>query len=178
MEFGFADLLQAIPGIMNSFRGIDTSAQSNIAGQQQNIANAIYNPSNPLYQQLYGQQRREINQNTASTIAQAGNQNRLLSAMGRTPLFSPERNGEQSFRQAVMGQQGSDLAAQNQARGILQQGMTALGNPGGLLGGGTGAFGGANSLNEARYGQAKTLSGANNQNQVGFDSLAKLLRGY
>lgn len=168
MAFGFSDLLQAIPGILSSFRGINTGAQANLTGQQQNISNAIYNPNNPLYQQLYGQQRQNINQNTAASIAQAGNQNRLLSGMGRTPLFSPERNGEQSFRQAVMGQQNSDVQAQDQTRNILGQGMNAV----------NGALSGANNYSQLQYGSNRLNQGTGNQNNIGFNSIAQLLRGF
>lgn len=167
MAFGIGDLLSALPGILNSFKGINTNAQSNIAGQQANIANAMYNPINPLYQQLYGQQRQNINQNTAATISQAGNQNRLLSSMGRTPLFSPERNGEQSFRQAVAGQDSSDLQAQNQTRNILGEGMTGLNS----------ALQSANNNNVLQYGASRTLQGSQNQIPIGFNSIGQMLNG-
>lgn len=175
-EAGASSLLNILPGLLQSFKGINTGPQQQIAGQQQNIANAIYNPSNPLYQQLYGQQKQAIQQNTAATIGQASNQNRLLSSMGRTPLFSPERNGEESFRQAVMGQQGADVQAQNQTRSVLQAGEQALGSPGSLYQGGTGALGGANNLNTLQYGAGRLGEGAGNQELVGFNSLAQLLR--
>lgn len=164
---GISSLLTALPGIINSFKGVNTKNQSNIAGQQANIANAQYNTANPLYQQLYGQERQNIQQAGAANIAQAGNQNRLLSSMGRTPLFSPERNGEEAFRQSVMNQDSSDLQAQNAARGIL----------GGAQSGLNSAMGGAQANNAAQYGASRVLQGGNNQTPIGFNSIAQLFRG-
>lgn len=164
---GGASLLTAIPGILNSFKGVNTKAQSNIAGQQANVANAYYNPSNPLYQQLYGQERQNIQQTGAQQIAQAGNQNRLLSSMGRTPLFSQDRNGEEAFRQSVMNQDSSDLQAQNATRGILGGAMTGL----------NGALEGANNRNVLQYGASRTLQGSNNQTPIGFNSIGQFLQG-
>lgn len=167
--------LNSILGILQSFKGINSKNQSNISGQQQQVANATYNPSNPLYQQLYGQERQNIQQTGAAQIAQAGNQNRLLSSMGRTPLFSPERNGQEAFRQSVMSQQGADLEAQNATRGIL----------GGAQSGLTAAMTGANQRSAAQYGtpnqftggvQGGYMGGSNNQNALGANSILQLLQ--
>lgn len=161
------NLLTALPGIFSAFKGVNTKNQSNIAGQQSQVANAIYNPSNPLYQQLYGAERQDIQQTGAANIAQAGNQNRLLSSMGRTPLFSQERNGEQAFRQGVMNQQGADVQAQNATRGILSSSLGGLGS----------AMQGANANSAAQYGASRVMQGGNNQTPIGFNSIAQLLRG-
>lgn len=172
---GGAGGLNSLLGIIQQFKGINSKNQSNISGQQSQVANAIYNPSNPLYQQLYGQERQNIQQTGAANIAQAGNQNRLLSSMGRTPLFSPERNGEQAFRQGVMNQQGADVDAQNATRGILGGAEQALG----------GAMTGANQRSAAQYGTPNPYTGgtmggfqggSQNQNTAGFATIAQLLQ--
>lgn len=164
---GASSLLTALPGILSSFKGVNAKNQSNISGQQQNVANAMYNPSNPLYQQLYGQERQNIQQTGAQQIAQAGNQNRLLSSMGRTPLFSQQRNGEEAFRQSVMNQQGADVAAQNATRGILSNSMSGLNT----------AMVGANERSSALYGPSRIAQGANNQTPIGFSSIGQFLNG-
>lgn len=164
---GAGNLLTALPGILSSFKGVNTKNQSDISGQQAQVANAIYNPSNPLYQQLYGQQRQNIQQTGAAQIAQASNQNRMLSSMGRTPLFSPERNGQEAFRQSVMNQQGADVAAQNQTRGILSSAMGGLNT----------ALVGANERNSALYGPSRVAQGSNNQTPIGFNSIGQFLNG-
>lgn len=167
--------LNSILGILQNLKGINSKNQSNISGQQQNVAQAIYNPSNPLYQQLYGQQRQNIQQQGAAAIAQAGNQNRLLSSMGRTPLFSPERNGEEAFRQGVMNQQGADVEAQNQTRNILGGAEGALGQ----------AMTGANQRSASQYGTPNPYTGgvmggfqggSNNQTSLGLGTIANMLQ--
>lgn len=163
---GGGNLLTALPGIINSFKGVNTKNQSNIAGQQSQVANAMVNPSNPLYQQLYGKNKQNIEQQGAAGIAEAGDQNRLLSSMGRTPLFAGGRGGEASFRQAVNNQQNAGV----QAQGLTQQMLGAA--QGGL----SSAMNGANQNNAAQYGASRVLQGSNNQTPIGFNSIAQLLR--
>lgn len=87
----------------------------------QNYANAAVDTNNPLYQQVYGQQREQGQQNLAQQIQELSNQNRKLSSMGRVPLFDPERGGEQLFRGITQGYQGIQNQAANDSRGILNQ---------------------------------------------------------
>jgi hypothetical protein len=69
--------------------------------------------NNPLYQQIYGQQKEQGQQNLAESIAELTGQNRKLASMGRVPLFDPERGGEQLFRGVTSGYQD----VQNKAAG-------------------------------------------------------------
>lgn len=85
----------------------------------QNYANAATDINNPLYQQIYGQQKQQGQQNLADQISELSNQNRKLSSMGRTPLFDPERGGEQLFRGITSGYQNIQNQAANDTRGIL-----------------------------------------------------------
>lgn len=85
----------------------------------QNYANAAVDTNNPLYQQVYGQQKQQGQQNLADQISQLSNQNRKLSSMGRVPLFDPERGGETLFRGITKGYQDVQNNAANQSRGIL-----------------------------------------------------------
>lgn len=121
-----SSLLQLIPALMAGFKGLGTSGQNNTTSQLENVTNAMYNPTNPLYQQLYGQNKQMLQQNMGNAISQAEGQNRAMSAMGRTPLFSPERNGELAFRTMVQGQGAAGQAAQ-------QQTESQLGNAGTML---------------------------------------------
>lgn len=162
-----ANLLTALPGILNSFKGVNTKAQSNIAGQQQRVANAMINPSNPLYQQLYGQNRQNIQQQGAAGIAAAGDQNRLLSSMGRTPLFAGGRQGEAEFRQSVNNQQNAGVQANDLTESQLGAGMGGLNS----------ALAGANARNASQYGASRVMQGSQNQTPIGFNSIAQLLRG-
>lgn len=162
-------LLQFLPGIISSFRGINTGRQKQISDQLNNIGNAAYNPSNPLYQQLYGQNRNLMQQNLGDAISQLEGRNRSLSAMGRTPLFSPQRGGEQAFRQmTAMGPQ-IGLQAQDQTQKQLLNAGNILGNRY------AGALGAANNYTQLQYGP-RADTGALNQDLAGYGSMANFLR--
>jgi len=85
----------------------------------QDIAAAYGNMDNPMYQKIYGQQKQAGQQNIAEVIAEMQRQNRKSSAMGRTPLFSQERGGEQQFRGLVQGYQDAQNNAMGQTNDIL-----------------------------------------------------------
>lgn len=131
----FFSALSSIPGLIADFSG-STSNPYQKQEQQQGAnsaaaAAAIGNPSNPLYQQLYGQYQQQNKNNLASTISQLQGQNRMLTGMGRTPLFDPNRGGETIFRGLMQGQQdaGVQSAQQtNQALQAQQQGANSAGN--------------------------------------------------
>lgn len=105
-----------------------------------------YTPSlnNKKYKQFYGQFRQQGQQNIADFIAEAQRQNRKQSAMGRTPLFSPERGGEVMFREMIRGYQdnqntASGMALDATSKALQQQQQNDLqkadvwGNIGGAL---------------------------------------------
>lgn len=97
----------------------------------QNAADAMTDINNPLYQQIYGQQQQQGQQNLAQSIQQLSMQNRKLSSMGRVPLFDPERGGEQLFRGLTSGYQDVQNQAATNTRGILGNSFAnnlALGN--------------------------------------------------
>lgn len=156
---GISSLLQAIPAILASFKGLNTGGQQNTTGQLQNVSNAIYNTQNPLYQQLYGQNKQSIQQNEGNAIAQAEGENRRLSATGRTPLFSPERNGEVAFRTAVQGAGQAGQQAQQQTESQLGAASNAL----------HGVYGAQQANTENQFGNTSLGLG-------GFNSIADLLR--
>lgn len=85
----------------------------------QNTIDAIGNTNNPQYQNIYNQQRQQGQDNLAQQIMQLSNANRKLSSLGRTPLFDPERGGEQLFRGMTQGYQDVQNQAANNARSIL-----------------------------------------------------------
>lgn len=159
MGLDISSLLQAIPAIMASFKGLNTKGQGDTTGQMQNVSNAMYNVQNPLYQHLYGQNQQAIQQQTGNTIAQMEGENRRLSGMGRTPLFSPERNGEVAFRTAVQSAGQAGQQAHQQTEGQLAQASNAL----------HGVYGAQQANTENQFGNTSLGLG-------GFNSIADLLR--
>ncbi len=114
---GITSLLQFIPGFLQLMHGMNNSGQKQTAAQLRNVNNAMVNPNNPLYQQMYGQYQQQGKTQLGENISQMEGQNRMLSGMGRTPLFSPGREGEAAFRaQAALGPQiGVQAGQQTQA---------------------------------------------------------------
>lgn len=97
-----------------------------LPGKQQRYMQPAYdtfaaaaNSNSPQYQQIYGEQKQQGQQNLAETIAELSRQNRKLSMLGRAPLFSNERGGEQQFRALTQGYQDVQNHAANDTRGIL-----------------------------------------------------------
>lgn len=121
-----AGLLKAGSAANYNLQGTNLKPQQSIASEMGNLADAQYNPSNPLYQQVYNQENQSAKQDLATAIAEASRQNRKLSVLGRTPLFDPERGGEQMFRQTIQGYQGAQDQARARARQILGAGQNAL----------------------------------------------------
>jgi len=122
-----SSLMQAIPSILQGFGMIgNQSGQNNInalGNNSANIANAMNNPNNPLYQQLYGQQKQQNMNNLANATSMIQGQNRMQSAMGRTPLFAQGRGGEEVFRNLMNGYQNNDATAQQQVHNTLAQNL-------------------------------------------------------
>jgi len=83
------------------------------------ILDAMQDPTSQKYQQIYGQQRQQGQQNLAETIAELSRQNRKLAMMGRVPLFNEERGGEQQFRALTQGYQDVQNRAAGQTQDIL-----------------------------------------------------------
>ncbi len=109
-----------------NFTGTNLAPQRSIADEMGNLANASYNPNNPTYQAIYNNENQSAKQDLSSAIAEMSNQNRKLSMLGRTPLFSPERGGEQMFRQTIQGYQTAQDTARARARQIIGAGQGAL----------------------------------------------------
>lgn len=124
-QYPVSSLLQAIPAITYGFQGMNTGPQANAASQLGQVANAQMDTNNPLYQQIYGQQKQQAQQNLSQSIQELTNQNRKLSSMGRVPLFDPERGGEQLFRGLTQGYQNAgNIAAQNTEATLGRAGQT------------------------------------------------------
>lgn len=81
--------------------------------------NAMADPNSAQYQNIYSQQKQQGQQNLAEVIAEAQRQNRKAGAMGRTPLFSQERGGEDIFRNLTKGYQDTQNQAAGQTQDIL-----------------------------------------------------------
>ena len=121
-----AGILKSGAGMSYNLRPTNLKAQQGMLGEMGELANAQYNPDNPLYQRLYGQEKDAANQDLAAVIAEMSRQNRKLSSLGRTPLFSPERGGEQMFRATIQGHQDAQNMARMRAREILGGGQRAM----------------------------------------------------
>lgn len=152
-----AGLVSLIPSLVQLFSGTKSNSGS-IASQSQGIANAMTNTQNPLYQQLYGQFNQQNKTNAASAISAADAQNRLNAAMGRVPLFSPERRGQESFRNSILASQNAGQTANQQTLATLQAANRGL----------SGALDAGNEAYKARF---------NNQvgNVLGYSNLANFL---
>lgn len=165
---GIGSLLQFIPGFLQLMHGINNSGQKQTAAQLSNVNNAMVNPNNPLYQQMYGQYKQQGQQQLGENISQMQGYNRMQSAMGRTPLFAPERQGEQAFRaQAAAGPQigiaagqETQQALQNASRGLMGAGMQ----------------GGVNEqLLKSQYSPQRLGYGATGQTTAGLADLSRFL---
>lgn len=120
-------LLTAIPGLMNAFGGGTTAPyqkqQEELAKRNMQISQALTDTNNPLYQQLYGQYKNQNQSNMANTISQLQGQNRMNASMGRVPLFSQERGGENIFRALMEQAQNGGVQADQQTRQSLMGGL-------------------------------------------------------
>lgn len=99
-----------------------------LPGKQERYMQPAYNtfaaaadPNSHQYQQIYGQQRQQGQENLAESIAELSRQNRKLSMLGRTPLFDQERGGEQVFRGLTQGYQNVQHQAADDTRAILAE---------------------------------------------------------
>lgn len=119
------DILKYLAGAQYNVQGVNTAPQEAISGNINNLANAQIDENNPLFQQIYGQEKQAGQQDLAQSIAEAVAQNRKLSMLGRTPLFSPERGGETTFRALTQGYQSTQDQARQRARQIIGAGQNA-----------------------------------------------------
>lgn len=113
----FLSLITAVPGLISDWTG---STSDPYKKKKEQITSALGDTTNPLYQQLYGQYRQQGAQNLGAGLAEVQRQNRLSNRMGRTPLLSSDRGGEQMFRQLMQGYQGLGTQADQQTRQNLQ----------------------------------------------------------
>lgn len=164
-QFPTSSLMTAIPSVLSGFGMIgNQSGNNNINALGKNssqLAGALSNTNNPLYQQMYGQNRQQNMQNLAQGIGAIQGENRMQSAMGRTPLFARGREGEDAFRTMAQGYQNADLQAANQTRGQIGQALQ----------------GSAMAGNQA-LGQRYANAGQNNSQLNSFNSIAQLLKGF
>lgn len=89
----------------------------------QNLIAAQTDINNPTYQGIYNQQKQQGQTNLAESIAELVRQNRKQAMMGRVPLFSNERGGEQLFRGLTRGYQDVQNQAANNTQGIIGEGI-------------------------------------------------------
>lgn len=183
-----ATLLKSAPTLQSLFSGENSAPylkeQRANAERQNQLTDALTNTQNPIFQNLYGQFEQQGNQDVARVLAEAQGQNRASASLGRVPLLSQERGGEQLFRALMEGKQKSSNSASEMARGNIQaalQGGNATANAYDNLSG----YGKAkNAARDAAYGGIGDLLGGN-QMQIpsfetggmsGFDDMAKLMK--
>ncbi len=109
--------LQSLAGAIPAY-GYAKKANKYYQPAMQTMA-AMGDPNSAQYQNIYKQQQQMGRDNLVDVIAEASRQNRKLSAMGRTPLFSQERGGEEVFRNLTRGYQDVQGQAANQTQDIL-----------------------------------------------------------
>lgn len=90
----------------------------------QQLLSAMTDTNNPQYQQIYGQQKQQGQQNLAESIAELSRQNRKLQVMGRSPLLDDERGGEATFRTLTKGYQDVQSQAAGNTQNILGNAYT------------------------------------------------------
>lgn len=140
------DILKYLAGAHYNMQGVNIAPQEAISGKIDDLANAQVDENSPIFQQIYGQEKQQGQQDLAASIAEAVAQNRKLSMLGRTPLFSPERGGETTFRALTQGYQNAQDTARQRARQIIGAGQSAQ----------------SGALNSAN-----TVSGLQEQNRAG-----------
>lgn len=160
-----SSLMTSIPSILSGFGLIGNQSGNNninaLGNNSANIANAMNNTNNPLYQQMYGQQKEQNMNNLASATSMMQGQNRMQSAMGRTPLFAQGRGGEEIFRNLMQGYQNNDATAQQQVHNQLAQNLQ-----------------GSNQALMASQAQNNANKTQNNSQLNSFNSIAQLLKGF
>lgn len=167
MADGVSSLLQFLPSFLSLMHGMNNSGQKATASHMASITNAMTNPNNPLYQQMYGQYRQQGQQALGENISEIAGQNRMLSHMGRTPLFDPSRQGEAAFRAQVAAGPQIGIQAGQQTQGALQNAAHAL-NP-------YGQSQTYQNLATSQYG-GRTGQGSANQAIAGLGQLGQFLQ--
>lgn len=86
--------------------------------QNEQLSNALSNPENPLFKRYQAQETDSALQDYQMGLQDLITANRRQSALGRTPLFDPERGGEDIWRATQLGrvsagQQGTSAARQD-----------------------------------------------------------------
>lgn len=111
-----------------NLKGTNTKRTGNIADELARLMRAQYDPNSQMYQNAFRQNKQGARNSIAEFLAEAGNQNRKLSSMGRTALFDPERGGEVQFRAMMKGYQDLDKQAHDQTLNQLS-GAASSANP-------------------------------------------------
>lgn len=119
----FLSLISSIPALMQAFGGGTTDPyrqqQEALASQQAQYAQAAANPNSDIYKGIYNKYQNQNHMNLASAIAEAQGQNRMNANMGRLPLLSQERGGENLFRAMTQNYQDSSAQSDTQTRAAL-----------------------------------------------------------
>lgn len=154
-------LFNQLPSIISELSGTADpyrQQQEALAAQQAQYSRASANPDDPLYKRLYGQYQQQNNTNLAQVIAEAQRQNRGQQDMGRTPLFSQERGGENIFRALMQSQQQGAAQSDTATRAAL----TGAGNLG------------QSAAQQYEHAAPQTTAGSAQQ-VLGYEGIAKLL---
>lgn len=181
-------ILKAAPAIQSLFAG-ETSAplykqQRAETERQAHLTDALTNINNPIFKNLYGQYEQQGNEDVARVLAEAQGQNRMAASMGRVPLLSRERGGEDIFRALIQGKQQSSARAGDMARQNIN---AALGGSRGTVQSldNVSGYGKAkNAARDAAYGGIGDLLGGTQmqiptfQQSSGFDEIAALLKKF
>lgn len=132
MALDFLSLIPTVASLYSAYKGSQPTAAEQAQSQQ--LANEQYyqqqlaDPNSTLMQGYTNANKDLLDRQFAGSINDLVNQNRRLTAMGRTPLFDPERGDQQILRAQNLGfQQNADTARQ-QAGTTIQGLATGAGS--------------------------------------------------
>lgn len=126
---GIGQALAGGAGLLSAAEGNSATKQAKRNAQQQSeYAAEIADPNSAGFKNLAAADTQHAMNNYQQYLQQAINQNSLQKSMGRTPLFDPERGGENIYRALMLGGQDAYYQGQNNARSSLASAAGALGS--------------------------------------------------
>lgn len=138
MALDFLSLIPTVAAAYSALKSSKPTAAEN--AQMQELANERYyqqqaaDPNSQLMKAYANANRDQLDREYAGSITDLINQNRRQTALGRQPLFDPERGDQQIYRAQQLGYQ----ANADKARAMAQQTIAGLAQGSGNLASGYG----------------------------------------
>lgn len=123
MALDFLSLVPAVASLYGAYKSSQPTAaekaQDQALANQQYYQQQLADPNSTLMQGYTNANKDLLDRQFAGSINDLVNQNRRQTAMGRQPLFDPERGDQQILRAQSIGfQQNADQARENARRTI------------------------------------------------------------